>query len=279
MPDVLLTILMSVCIAVILKMTELRHYNRIIIIGTNYFTAAGILAAFLFWKHNFHFSALTFFLGLVGGTSFPLGFYLITRAIGEMGISVSVSVMRLSVVIPTFGSLLVWHEHPTSSQSVGLAVTLFSLLLLSNFSPVKKSRRSQWFLTVSVFLILGFNDFLMKIFESLRPLEEKNSFLLVLFGFSGILSWLFIGFNHLRVRRTELLWGLGLGVPNLFTTFFFILALSHLPGVEVFPTVNIGIISLSLLLGVGIWKERLSAREWTGFALALVAVTLLNISG
>ena len=277
MTYVLLTIFMSVSIAAILKITELRHYNRMVIIGTNYFTAAGLLAALLFSAHEVHFSAATLWLGLAGGLTFPLGFYLITRAIGKMGLSVSVSVMRLSVVIPTFGSLLVWHEHPNAYQSVGIGVTLLALFFLSNFSTEKKESNRGWILAVAVFVVLGFNDFLMKIFESLRPLEEKDSFLFVLFGISGILSWLFILSQRPRIRPVEIVWGLGLGVPNMLTTFFFILALKELPGVEVFPSVNIGIITFSLLLGVWVWGEKLSRREWAGFGLALVAVTLLNI--
>ncbi len=279
MLDVFLTIFMSVCIAVILKMTELRHYNRVVIIGTNYFTAAGLLAALLFFRGNFHFSGLTFGLGLIGGVTFPLGFYFITRAIGKMGLSISVSVMRLSVVIPTFGSLLVWHEHPNEYQIAGIGLTLLALALLSNFSLEKKQSGTQWILILALFLTLGFNDFLMKIFESLRPIDEKDSFLFVLFGFSGILSWLFIAVTKIRLRLTEIFWGLGLGFPNMLTTFFFILALNQLPGVEVFPTVNIGIITFSLLLGIWIWGEKLSPREWAGFVVALAAVTLLNVKG
>jgi drug/metabolite transporter (DMT)-like permease len=152
-----------------------------------------------------------------------------------------------------------------------------ALFLLSNFSTEKKDSGTEWLLAVAVFAVLGFNDFLMKIFESLRPLEEKNTFLLVLFGISGVLSWLFIWASRISIHPVEVLWGLGLGIPNMLTTFFFILALSRLPGVEVFPSVNIGIIGFSLLLGIWIWGEKLSRREWAGFILALVAVTLLNV--
>ncbi len=277
MINVLLTILLSVSVAAILKITELKHVNRMVMIGTNYIVATIILAVILVLKQNFLFSRNTLLLGLAGGITFPLGFYLITRAIGEMGISVSVSIMRLSVVIPTFGSIFVWSEIPNTYQDFGIALTLIAIVLLSNFSFIRDKRSAHWILAVSVFFVLGFNDFLMKIFDSLQPLSEKNPFMFVLFGFSGVMSWLFILQQKIPVHPPEIGWGSLLGIPNLFTTFFFILALTQLPGVEVFPMVNIGIISLSLLLGTFIWHEKLSPREWTGFFLALIAVTLLNM--
>jgi len=276
MINVLLTILLSVSIAAILKVTELKHSNRMVIIGTNYIVAALILAIFLMIKKDFTFSLSTLLLGLVGGVTFPLGFYLITRAIGEMGISVSVSVMRLSVVIPTFGSIFIWSEIPNTYQYFGIGLTLIAIVLLSNFSFVRDKRSAHWLLALSVFCVLGFNDFLMKIFDSLRPLSEKNPFMFVLFGFSGVVSWVFILQQKIPVHRPEIGWGSLLGIPNLFTTFFFILALKQLPGVEVFPMVNIGIILLSILLGTFIWHEKLTLREWLGFVLAISAVALLN---
>jgi len=278
MINVLLTILLSVSVAAILKITELKHINRMVMIGTNYIVATAILAIILVLKQNVSFSRNTLLLGLAGGITFPLGFYLITRAIGEMGISISVSIMRLSVVIPTFGSIFIWHEIPNVYQDFGIALTLIAIGLLSNFSFVQDRRSAHWFLALAVFCVLGFNDFLMKIFDVLQPLSEKNPFMFVLFGFSGMVSWAFILNQKMPIYVKEIGWGSLLGIPNLLTTFFFILALNQLPGVEVFPMVNIGIISLSLLLGTFVWHEKLTHREWAGFVLAIIAVTLLNVA-
>ncbi|MDT8324595.1 MAG: hypothetical protein RRA94_10810, partial [Bacteroidota bacterium] len=69
--------------------------------------------------------------------------------------------------------------------------------------------------------------------------------------------------------------GVALGLLNLYSTYFFIRALGELPGIVVYPANGIGIIVLSSLTGVLLWKEILPARNVVALLLAAVALLLL----
>ena len=81
-----------------------------------------------------------------------------------------------------------------------------------------------------------------------------------------------------KIQYKSIFWGIGLGVPNYFTLYFFIKSLKSkvFESSEVFPIVNMGIIILSALGGIILFREKLSFSNWTGIALAILSIGLIS---
>ena len=70
--------------------------------------------------------------------------------------------------------------------------------------------------------------------------------------------------------------GFILGIPNVFSSFFLLAALAQLAGIIVYPVTNIGIIILTSLLAMMIWKEQLNNYGVMALAMGLGAIVLLG---
>ena len=67
------------------------------------------------------------------------------------------------------------------------------------------------------------------------------------------------------------------GVPNMFSSFFLISALTQLPAIMVYPVTNIGIIILTTILANIFWKERLNKYGLLSLLAGIAAIVLLGI--
>jgi multidrug transporter EmrE-like cation transporter len=75
--------------------------------------------------------------------------------------------------------------------------------------------------------------------------------------------------------RSTFLLGLLLGLPNLFSTVFTLLALRGVPASIAFPFINLTVIFGSTLLALALWKEKLGPVATAGLVLAALALILL----
>ena len=67
-----------------------------------------------------------------------------------------------------------------------------------------------------------------------------------------------------------------MGVPNNFSTFFLLGALTQLQAIIVYPVTNIGIIVLTTLGAAIIWKERLNIFGKWALIVGIIAIFLLS---
>ena len=74
-----------------------------------------------------------------------------------------------------------------------------------------------------------------------------------------------------------ILYGTALGIANLYSSYFLLLALSELSGALTFSLVNILNVMVGTLIGVLIWKDELSIQQKAGISLALISILLLSL--
>ena len=82
-----------------------------------------------------------------------------------------------------------------------------------------------------------------------------------------------------RITRLSIVSGIILGVINYFTVYTFLKALGSLGnnGAFVFPSFNTGIVVLSTLIGLIVFREKLSNLNKIGIAVAVVAIALVML--
>lgn len=80
-----------------------------------------------------------------------------------------------------------------------------------------------------------------------------------------------------------LLWGIGLGISNYGSLYFLIKALNYknslgnaMDGSIVFGINNLGVIALSVFIGLIVFKEKFLKINWVGIILSFVAIYILS---
>jgi len=278
----LLTILCSTCIALILKYSDTKKGEPIVLLAGNYLVASLIGLTFLILNDEKIFSIQTLIFGAGLGLLFVLSFFVYAKAIGYAGTGLATTSARLSVIIPILLSIIIFNELPNRLHLVGFLFTVITFILF--YYSVKGNHRDgegvlKYFFLIAVFIGIGINDFAIKVFKGWRPEQEEPYFVLIIFASAFVYSSMYIIIKKIKIIRQTALWGLVLGIPNVFSTVFLLGALALLPAILVYPLMNVGIILLTTLAAFVIWKEKLN--RWGVLALAsgLLAILFLSLGG
>jgi len=280
MLPLLLTILCSTSIALILKHSDTKQGNPIVLLAGNYLTASVIGLILMLLKET-SYSIETLLFGSLLGLLFVISFYAFAKAVATAGTALATISSRLSVVIPIVSSILIYDEQPSTLKLIGFLLTgvtfvfFYFSLLTQNSSSTKKGNYS---LLLFVLIAIGINDFSMKVFKNTKPETEEAFFVFIIFLFAFIYSVLFIFIKKIKIDKKTFLTGIGLGVPNVFSTIFLLAALSNLPAILVYPAINIGIIILTAIGAYVIWKEKLNNAGVAALISGIFALILLSIN-
>lgn len=76
----------------------------------------------------------------------------------------------------------------------------------------------------------------------------------------------------------SILSGFILGSLNFGSTYFFIKSMSVFEPSFLFPVFNIGVVVLTSIIGLTIFKEKLSKINWLGIGIAMIAILLISIA-
>ena len=114
-------------------------------------------------------------------------------------------------------------------------------------------------------------------FEQLGSSALSTQFLFYTFGTALLICLCMILRSKERFGWQEVVFGLGIGIPNFFASRFLLKSLESIPAVIVYPTRGVASILVVTLVGILFFRERLHKRQWGALAAILVAVALLNI--
>jgi drug/metabolite transporter (DMT)-like permease len=278
MTYLVLAVLVQVAMASLLKIGELYQQDRLVVMGFNYLFAGFIAAGVWAVQGSGVPGVPTLVLGPVAGFFYAAGLFLWMGAIGAAGLGTSTTALRLAVLWPTLLSLLAFGERPSASQLGGIALTFGVLGLLGAQSlRVSRMRPGQgafgWLLATFVFN--GGVGICQKLFiEWGRPVE-KAALLALIFSTAALICGAAVLRRHRRLRGGDVLRGLAFGFGNVCSNGLLLLGLERVPGVVAFPFSGVGLIALTALSGVLLWRERPGLYGSAAIALAGVAIVLM----
>jgi len=303
-----LAIICSSSIALIFKYSEGNAMNRYAVTSANYFTAFTVsLFMILFQppikiygmnisltnftheftkvilKNNGVFSEGASFtwailLGLIGGILFFLSFIYYQKSVGKNGAAISGTFGKLGILVPMICSVIIWKEIPGILQWVGIFIALFSIVFV-NFSS-KKGENGNICINLTLILLFlfgGMAEFQNKLFQQYALTEYKNVFLFFIFVMAFFLSLYFVVKSRKKVMKKDLIVGFLVGIPNLFSSYFLIMALSFMPTSIAFPIYSSGSIIFISLGEMLLYKEKLSKKNKIAILLVIIALILINI--
>ena len=215
------------------------------------------------------------------GFLFVIIFLLIGWSSEKTGIALTTVATRMSMIIPILFSMLLFNEIISLSKIVKVVLVFIAVTLAIYKKPDKNTRLIYMLLPFILFIGSGSVDTLVKTAQHLYiPPNEIGLFSSSLFGISFIVSFLLL---FKRKTETKLFsWntaivGLLLGLSNFGSLYFLINALNK-SGIEsslVFGINNLTIVCLSLLFGAFLFKEKLSAINWTGIVFSIICIIIL----
>jgi len=272
----------SVLIAHLLKTVEFRKINTLRVLTVNYITATAI--AFYSAFDSFEamspgkISAGSIGLALIVGIFFITNFFIYSKSVYRNGVGVSISAMRISLIIPVLLSTVWYLELLDFRQWSGVFLVFIALFLLlpHKRSFLKKPFNASWLLLL-LFLCTGFGDASLKIFESeFKNIMAKETFMGMVFLAAMISGFVVISIKKMwNFSGQEIFFGIVIGIPNLYSSIFLIDALLVMNGAVVYTVVNILTVLGGTVLGLLRWGDVLTKAQWTGIFVTLLAIILL----
>ncbi|TXD96853.1 EamA/RhaT family transporter [Psychrobacter frigidicola] len=227
------------------------------------------------------------------GILLPTVFIVLGRAIAAVGMVATDAAQRLSLVIPIIAAFLLFGEVLTGTRIFGLVLGFLALGALiyrpqplaavnNNDNKLDSSLQKHVLRTplwlFGVWVGYGVIDILFK-----QVAKQGAAFpltLLVSFGLAGLLLLIYLIVSRVRWQGRALLAGLLLGALNMGNIYAYIRAhqvLSESPSI-VFTGMNVGVIAVATLIGVGIFKEHLNRINIIGLLLAVSCVAVLFLA-
>jgi drug/metabolite transporter (DMT)-like permease len=222
------------------------------------------------------------FIGLL----LVLGFYVATITAQQMGVSITSVASKMSMVFPIIFSLLILKvdsKEFSIFNYLGMILAVLSIYLGSLRSStkevVKLSKASMFLLPFGVFVAGGLIDISINYSNHvLINADNQEVFPIVLFGGAAIIGSFLLIFQKKKFERRSLIGGLYLGIFNFLSLYFVLKALTAFQnnGAVFYPIYNVGIILLSSILAIIIFREKLSKINVVGLALSILALFLLS---
>ncbi|MDC6364977.1 MULTISPECIES: EamA family transporter [Flavobacteriaceae] len=286
MIDLGLSILSSTLIFVVFKLFDIYKVQTLYAIVVNYMVAC-IVGLFLY-ENPIEVEPIieaSWFWGPVAlGVLFIVIFNLMAKTAQVAGVSVASVATKMSLVIPVIFGVIFFKEKLSLLQVLGIFLALGAVYLASVKTKNISINKKDVLLPLLVFLGSGIIDTSMKYFEE-RHLsnEEVAIFSSMIFGCAALTGCIFILMKSsqkpLKLNFKNVLGGIVLGVPNYFSIYFLIRALKSnvFDSAALFTLNNVAIVLLSTIVGIVLFKERLSLKNWSGVALAIVSIILVAL--
>ncbi len=267
---------------------KIDNYQALIV---NYAVAATL--AFIFYNGELPVSEVVnqdwFLPSSILGVLFASSFLVFAISTQKMGMAITSVASKMSVIIPvTAGVVLYETETLSTFEIAGLALAMASFYLIFKKDKKEGSTNAKYVILPIVVLILsGINDTLMKYIREIHfnlesTLNSEILFIGSLFAISFISSIVLFGIptivNKNKIEIKNIIAGSILGFFNFFSAFTMFKAMGHFPSAVFFPIFNVGIVSLSALLGIVFFKEKLSKINYIGLIFALGAILMLTIN-
>lgn len=290
MLDILFTILTFTSMLVMFKYFERFRINNLQAIVINYITA-GSLGIWLgqTGRSEINFTEMISsdytFPALVIGFMFIFTFNLIAFGTQKIGIAITTVANKMSMIIPVAISILFFNDNFSAIKIIGIILALIAIYFSSTEGGKLNFNKKYLWLIVVIFIGQGIADSSLK-WAQVNAVDDSNTgtFFATIFFFAALLGLFFLLFEIVtgktKIEFRNVFAGILLGLPNFFTLYFFMQALEDnlLETSQIFPIVNMGVIILSAILGIILFRERLSRTNWIGILLAITSIALITFS-
>lgn len=276
---ILISVCFSVFVSVLLKLAKRYEIDNRQAIAWNY-SIAGFLTWLIYRPQipSINEDLFPVYIGL--GILLPSLFLILALSIRYTGIVKTDIAQRLSLFIPVLSAFFLFGEEHSTVKILGILIAFIAIIFSIPWQKEQNEKSGLWVYPLLVFVGMGIIDTLFKQIAKTSNIPFTSSlFVVFLIAFSISILYLFYLYLTKKIRFTliNLICGWILGLANFGNILFYLKAhqdLANQPSI-VFSSMNIGVIILGSIVGVFIFKEKLSRLNYVGILLALISIIVL----
>jgi drug/metabolite transporter (DMT)-like permease len=226
------------------------------------------------------------YIGLIQGVLLIVLFFIVGKSSRTAGISITTVSAKMAVVIPMVFAIIVFNENAGILKIVCIFLALSSVVLSVYKKQKTKSGSGFWAVFLPVILFFGMgaeNSILIYAKEKFITDSISSLFSATLFAVA-LIAGLIITVVQPKVFKGFLsfkTWILGtiLGLFNYGSIYFMLRALNSglFANSVTYGVVNVGIVSITVLIGTVFFKEKLTKLNIAGVVLSVVTFILLTL--
>ena len=223
-----------------------------------------------------------FVCAAVYGLLLILAQWFYTAALAKGNTALCSTVYSLGFIFPTLSGAILWSEEFSFLDFAGILCAVSAIVVSGLKAQAReKASKSYYFIPLVIAMLAsGGLGIVQKVQQKSAYADQKSIFLLIAFLLAAEISLSFALFTKkadsdpIRPRKLAVASCIGLffGCCNLLNTSL----AGMLDSAIFFPTLNIGVILLSMICGVVFFKEKIKRRELTVLILGLSSILLLN---
>ena len=277
----ILSIICSVTVGVLFKIARSYNVSQVQIVGWNYVFA--LIFCYLSFSPDLSEVRTLAPWGIYVpiGILLPAIFLFLAASIKQVGIVKTDAAQRLSLFIPILAAWLLFKEDFNILKITALLVGFPALLLI--LTKPSQSTENKWIYPAVVLLGFGIIDILFKQIALYTSLPYTTS-LFVVFGIALLIMIGAVVYDIIVSKKPmhfiNILFGGFVGIFNFGNILFYLKA--HKAFAEnpstVFAGMNMGVIVIGSLVGIFVFKEKLTKMNYAGLFLALIAIVLIVMS-
>lgn len=277
-----LNIFVSGLLYIIFRLFPKYGVDNLIAVIINYITA-GLLGVLLMDNHPESIFLRDWFpAAAMMGLVFIFIFLLMASSSQVNGIANTSVANKMSLIIPVLAGIYLYNESITALVIIGIILALAGVVLTSMKEKSQRPTTNGYFMLIAIFVGSGMIDTVMKYMQANYLSEEESAtFVMVIFLSAAILGLLYILIAQSHILRNfnkaSILGGIALGIPNFGSIYFLIMALSKsgLQSSVLYPINNMGIVAMTAISGLILFKEKFSLINILGILAAVTAIALI----
>ena len=281
----ILCIVFSSAIFALFKIFEKFNINLLQAIIINYFTAFSI-GIFTF-NGIVNFSTLHHKPWFIGALILAILFISVFNVMGitsqKNGVSVAAVSGKMAVVIPIIAGVFLYQEKLSTVKIFGIILALIAVYFTTKKQTINPTKNNSLIYPILLFIGAGIIDTTLKYIQTyFVPTNETSLFSGVIFGLSGIIGIIIYCIKPSKIHLKNIVAGITLGIINYFSVYYLLKELEALEAMgmfsaEIFSINNVAIVTLSSLIAVLLFKEKLNYLNKAGIAIALISIFLMSI--
>ena len=265
-------------LALMMRTSEGRVQSKTSMLAVNYLICALLCGVYM--KFDLALSApksgYTLLLGMITGVFYVTALLAMQYNIRLNGVILPSVFSRLGgLLVPLAAAICFFGETPTAVQIAGAMIAGVGMITITGKASGTAS--ASVLPLLGLLMLDGCASTMSTVYEKLGNSELNTQFLFYTFCTALLICLVLIFKNKERFGWAEVLFGLGIGIPNFFASRCLLQALETVPAVIAYPTRSVACIMVVSLAGIVLFHERLQKRQWAALASILVAVILLNI--
>ncbi|MDF1673688.1 MAG: DMT family transporter [Vicingaceae bacterium] len=286
MLSIVLTIIAFNILIVIFKLYAKFNIDNLQALIVNYFVAGlcGLYFSDIEFNLSYILNAPWFYHAAIIGVLFITTFNLYAKGTQKVGIALTTVANKLSLFIPVAIALIIYkNEQVTLLKITGFLLAAVGIYLSSTKNKKLSFDKKYLWLIIIVFVGQGIADTIFNhAQQTVVDDNDKGLFFMCLLLIAGISGIFILAGKAIQqkpqLKFKNLIGGIALGIPNFASLIFFFNALesSGLGASQVFPVVSMGVVVLSALVGLILFKEKLSRANWVGLGFAVLSIFIIT---